>query len=291
MAAPLPVAPTTHRLARIASLRVGASTDPGRVRRRNEDAYTILDLSEHELPPSTGGRLDVAEGGVLLAVADGMGGHANGHIASAMAIASVTRTMRARTPLPMPARLADAFQQAHRDLRAASAGHFGSARMGTTLTAVLIDGTQAHVAHVGDSRAYLVRRGTIRAITKDHTYTEALVDAGLLRESERELSPFPHVLVQALGQERVIEPHFLTLDLEEGDAILLCSDGLTGHVADDEIETVVRLGGPFVETCQALVDLANTRGGEDNVTIVLAGIRGVPPKTDPPPGEGLQRAS
>ena len=154
--------------------------------------------------------------------------------------------------------------------------------MGTTLTAIHVDGRRAHIGHVGDSRAYLVRAGKLHRLTKDQSFTQAMVDLGFLKESERELSPYPGRILQALGQppSQPLVVATSTLDLRDGDAFVVCSDGLTNAVEDAEIEQFVRSGGPFDETCQALVDLANLRGGEDNITILIAGISGrLPPPT------------
>lgn len=274
----------------VLTLRVAAATDRGRVRTRNEDSHAILDLTPDVGPLSSSGRIDVGSGGVLLAVADGMGGHADGDVASKMAIAALSRVAK-QVGDSAALRLSRGFEEAQWDVRAGSAGRHGSQRMGTTLTAILVDGDHAHVAHVGDSRAYVIRGGGIQRLTKDQTYTEALVEAGLIKDGERDLSPFPHALLQAIGQERILRPFTSHFPLCEGDTLLLCSDGLTNLVDDDELGVVVRTGGPFEETCRALVDLANLRGGTDNVTVVLAGVRGVTarlPTTEPPPSTPLR---
>lgn len=267
----MPVSSTT--------VRVAGLTDVGQARAKNDDSFIATDLEPDEAPHS--GRIACGSNGVLLAVADGMGGHAHGDIASLLAISELTRSMR-RLSGRSHDRVRRAVEQAHRAVRDAGAGCMGFARMGTTLTAVHIDGKRAHIGHVGDSRAYVLRGGKMVRLTVDQTMTELMIEAGLLDESDREHSPWMHQLAQALGQvEKRLTVATSTLELREGDVFLLCSDGLTNLVQDDEIEDAVRAGGPFEDTCRVLVDLANLRGGPDNVTVVLGGVRGQLPRPSP----------
>jgi serine/threonine protein phosphatase PrpC len=267
------------------SVHVAARSDVGRVRERNEDSFTVVDLDPDANPLS--GRIEVGAQGVLLAVADGMGGHADGDVASAMAVFELTNAMRRSRGRTID-RVRRAVDHAHRSIREAAKGRFGSQRMGTTLTAVHIDATNAHIAHVGDSRAYVVRSGAILRLTHDQTFTELMIEAGILEESERELSPYAHQLIQALGQiERRLDVATSTLELRDGDHVVLCSDGLTNLISDEEIRATVMIGGPADAMCQRLVDCANQRGGEDNSTVVIAGVRG----RLPPPGENESIAS
>jgi protein phosphatase len=146
--------------------------------------------------------------------------------------------------------------------------------MGTTLVALLASGGRMALAHVGDSRAYRVRGRAIRRLTDDHTVVGELVRRGEISERAAEAHPHRHVLTRALGVRRAIEPDLLELELEAGDLYLLCSDGLTGHVADAEIPALVA-GAPDLDTAAArLIALANDRGGEDNVTVVLVACEG-----------------
>jgi protein phosphatase len=261
------------------SVRVAGLTDVGLARQKNDDSFIVADLNPDAPPSST--RLVCRSEGVLLAVADGMGGHAHGDVASTIAIIELTNAMK-RLKGRTPDRVRRSVEQAHRAVREAAAGRSGFARMGTTLTAVHVDGKRAHIGHVGDSRAYVVRAGKIARLTVDQTMTEMMIEAGLLEECDRELSPWAHQLAQAIGQvEKRLTVATSTLDLREGDVLLLCSDGLTNLVADEEIEEAVRFGGPFEETCRHLVDTANLRGGDDNSTVIMAGVRGSLPRPSP----------
>lgn len=261
------------------SVRVAGLTDVGLEREKNDDSFIVADLNP-DAPPSSV-RLECRSEGVLVAVADGMGGHAHGDVASTIAILELTNAMK-RLGGHGPDRVRRAVEHAHRSVREAAAGRTGFARMGTTLTAIHIDGKHAHIGHVGDSRAYVLRGGEITRLTTDQTMTELMVEAGLLDESEREGSPWAHQLAQAIGQvEKRLTVATSTLDLREGDILVACSDGLSNLVAEAEIEEAVREGGPFEESCRHLVDLANLRGGFDNSTVVIAGVRGQLPRPSP----------
>ena len=280
------------------SVHVAGMTDVGLCREKNDDSFIVADLNpEPALPTAAASNPDVAANeqhddeahgpqsrlvagseGVLVAVADGMGGHAHGDVASTIAILELTNAMR-RLSGRSPDRVRRAVEQAHQAVREAAAGRTGFARMGTTLTAIHIDGKHAHIGHVGDSRAYLVRAGKITRLTFDQTMTALMIEAGLMNEAEAEHSQWAHQLAQAIGQvERRLTVATSTLDLRQGDVFVVCSDGLTNLVHDEEIEEAVRDGGPFEETARSLVDLANFRGGIDNCTVVVAGVRGNLPR-------------
>lgn len=259
------------------SVRVAGLTDVGLEREKNDDSFIVSDLNPDATPYSSS-RLDCAQQGVLLAVADGMGGHAHGDVASTIAIVELTNAMK-KLSGHSPDRVRRSVEQSHRSVRDAAAGRTGFARMGTTLTAIHIDGKRAHVAHVGDSRAYVVRAGKIARLTVDQTMTEIMVEAGLLAPEDREGNPWSHQLAQCIGQvEKRLTIATSSLELREGDTFVICSDGLTNMVTDVEIEAAVRNGGPFEETCRTLVDLANLRGGYDNSTLIIASVRGRLPK-------------
>lgn len=261
------------------SVRVAGLTDVGLEREKNDDSFIVSDLNL-DAPPFSG-RIECGSQGVLLAVADGMGGHAHGDVASTIAIVELTGAMK-RLGGRNPDRVRRGVEHAHHAVREAAAGRTGFARMGTTLTAVHVDGKRAHIGHVGDSRAYVIRAGKIAQLTSDQTMTEMMIEAGLMDVSERESSPWSHQLAQAIGQvEKRLTVATSTLDLREGDVFVLCSDGLTNLVHDQEIESAVRKGGPFEETCRVLVDLANLRGGDDNSTVVMAGVHGRLPLPQP----------
>lgn len=239
-------------------LRAAVATDVGRRRRNNEDAYAVA--REHG----------------LFLVADGMGGHTAGQIASETA---------AREVLAAIAHSADASTAPSERLRAAVAASneaiFQMAKrkpelqgMGTTLVTLLSVGGRVALAHVGDSRAYLVRRGRIRQLTDDHSLVGELQRRGELTADAAQRHPHRHVLTRALGVRRTVEPDFVELSLAPGDLFVLCTDGLTTHVSDEEIAEQVERESDEQSAAKALVELANQRGGEDNVTVVIVRCTG-----------------
>jgi serine/threonine protein phosphatase PrpC len=153
--------------------------------------------------------------------------------------------------------------------------------MGATLTAVHLTGRTAYVVEVGDSRAYLLRSGTIRQLTHDQSVAQLLMDSGALQPEDAKTSPMRNMLAQAMGHNSAVQVALGKLDLRDRDCLLLCSDGLTGRVTDDEIRSTVLGSKNLGAACERLVALANERGGEDNVTVVLAGIGGDLPPANP----------
>lgn len=233
-------------------MRVGGASDVGRVRKVNEDAYWFDDR--------------------LLIVADGMGGHIAGEVASRVALESVKEEIAAARLVPgapLEAIVRGALQEANRRVwrRAVQDGLFG---MGTTLTMALIVGGHAVVGHVGDSRAYHAREGRLVQVTEDHSVVAELVKSGGISRSQAVVHPYRHFLTRALGTSEEVEVDVYRLDLGPGDALLLCTDGLTGALSDEEIrKTLEAFDDP--ERCVArLIQLANERGGTDNITAVLA---------------------
>lgn len=248
-------------------LRLATMTDAGLVRARNEDAHVDVLLDD---------------GSALLAVADGMGGHADGDVASATAIEGLLCGMhRATSAASGPWALRDAVRLAHHQVCLRAHGTSGAGRMGTTLTAVHVRGRHAHIAQVGDSRAYVVRHGHIERLTRDQSYGELLVDRGVLAPEQVDLSPFPHTVLQALGQPTDIQIALSTLDLRARDCLLVCSDGLTREARDDELQRAIACASELDVACEKLVELANLRGGGDNVTVVLAAASGDLPIPQP----------
>jgi serine/threonine protein phosphatase PrpC len=261
---------------------VAARSDIGRVREKNEDAFVVTDLTLGGRAAEGGiGRIEVGEKGVLLVVSDGMGGHKAGEVASALVVQGFARAL-ASSPVGRPpvAQLKYAAAQAHLDV-AAAARHAGREGMGATLTAVHLTGRTAYVVEVGDSRAYLLRSGTIRQLTHDQSVAQLLLDSGALRPEDAKTSPMRNMLAQAMGHNSAVQVALGKLDLRDRDCLLLCSDGLTGRVTDDEIRSTVLGSKNLGAACEKLVALANERGGEDNVTVVLAGIGGDLPPADP----------
>jgi PPM family protein phosphatase len=259
---------------------VSYRTDTGHVREKNEDALVVTDFASG--PFSEKGeaplKFRVGRKGVLLLVSDGMGGEQAGEIASAIVAERCARALASGSQSdPVEQRLKRAVIEAHREVR--SAARDESRRgMGATLTAVHVTGSHAFVAEVGDSRAYLIRAGSIGQLTRDQSFAQVLADAGSLDPEVVSTSPLHHVLAQAMGQESSIRPALGRLELHDRDCLLLCSDGLTNLVSDGEILNAVQVGPTLERACSQLVDLANGRGGLDNITVVLASVSGdLPP--------------
>lgn len=232
-----------------------ALSDRGRMRPQNEDSF--LESPERS----------------LFAVADGMGGHAAGEVASHLAIEVLERTVaETSTELTRAERLWRAVAGANDAIIARADEDTGLAGMGTTLTVVLADGPSATVAHVGDSRLYRLRSGRLECLTSDHTVVQRYVDVGQISEVQARTHPMRHILTRALGMDEDLEVDVFEETLEEGDLLLLCSDGLTGMVDDDDLEAVLSQSAPLEDLARQLVEGANARGGEDNITVVLVRV-------------------
>jgi serine/threonine protein phosphatase PrpC len=231
-----------------------ALTDPGRKRRRNEDAFVCA-------PP-------------LFAVADGMGGAQAGEIASRLAAAAVQR----REPAGSPGReeVVALIEEANRAVFERASLDEAASGMGTTLTIALLGEEEVWIGHVGDSRAYLLRQGELRQLTDDHSLVAELVRSGRLSREEAESHPQRSVITRALGTEQAVEVDAFSVPVRPGDLFLLCSDGLTSMVEDDAIRRLLEASRPDLEqAARALVEEANRRGGEDNITVVLFELAGL----------------
>lgn len=235
-------------------LESAARTDRGLRRPGNEDAFLVMEEAR------------------VFAVADGMGGHAAGEVASRTAIETVERGAGALGGAEADeARLTEWVRTANRLIRARAAADPETAGMGTTLTllAVAPGGGTFHVAHIGDSRAYRLRAGSLRQLTTDHTWAQAQIDAGLLAPEQAAGHPFASVLTRALGTANDVEVDTLEGELRPGDLLLLSSDGLSGMVEDADVEAILSQALPLSTMAEHLVEAANLRGGLDNVTVVL----------------------
>ncbi|MEO6202715.1 MAG: Stp1/IreP family PP2C-type Ser/Thr phosphatase [Nitrospirales bacterium] len=243
-------------------------TDIGLVRKLNQDAFSIDNTLQ------------------LWVLADGMGGHAGGELASQIAVKTIPDVIRTQLaneaspyvqPEKLEALLGQGLESANQNIRQEAAEQERLKGMGTTIVVVAISrsptGFQACVAHTGDSRAYLFRQGSLSLWTKDHTLMEERLALNLITPEQVRTHPLRHVLTKALGIDPEAQPTVQTYPLDPSDLILLCSDGLTKMLTDQEIQTIVGQEAPHAETiCRTLVATANQLGGEDNTTVVLIGL-------------------
>src|SRR5437016_1825171 len=271
-------------------VNVFGRTDVGRTREHNEDAFVVVDLSTDNatLQPEVR-RHTLGSKGTLFMVADGMGGAAAGEIASAMAVEVVLGELREKW-IAADTHDAEGFVRAIRRATVAAnqqihtfaASHSEYRGMGTTATVAGLLGDTLYVAQVGDSRAYLVRDGVARQITKDQSLMQKLIEAGELTEEEAAQSERRNIILQALGPEPMIKIDLTHQQVRRGDVLVLCSDGLSGQVGKDEIARVVTEEPDLVAACKQLIDRANENGGPDNITVIAArfdGSRLNPPGT------------
>ena len=267
-----------------------AKSDVGRVRRGNEDNFLVLDLSTEQTwtgsdgatPPEKLTRFTLGERGLVLVVSDGMGGALAGDVASRMAVDSVremllgTEGEEACDPeVDLVECLKNATIYANLAIHLRSQEDSRCAGMGATFTGAAIRGGDLDFVQVGDSRGYVIRKDHIRLATKDQSLVQQLVDVGQISETEAETHMFRNVILQALGAQSEITPVTGRIHLRQGDMLLLCSDGLSGKLrAEDIQQIVVSSQDNLAKACEMLIDEANNRGGEDNITVVLARFHG-----------------
>ncbi len=253
------------------NITVFGKTDVGRTRDHNEDCFIVADLSRQaaSLQPDVREH-HVGPRGTLLLIADGMGGAAAGeHM-----ITSWTKD-EDKGPQQFAFRLKEAVESANAKIHQYAQDHPDLRGMGTTTTAVGVLGDQLYLTQVGDSRAYLVRNGEGIQLTKDQSLMQRLVDAGELTEEEAEQSERRNIILQALGPDPKVRVDLTNQQIREGDAVVLCSDGLSGQMTRDEItQTVAQDGKDLMQICGELIELANERGGPDNITVVVARFGG-----------------
>lgn len=255
-------------------LTVVAQTEVGLVRKSNEDAFVVANLTGGSLLDQQRiARFDVGQRGVLLAVSDGMGGHQAGEVASALVVQSLRRSMALSPQGTMDARLEEAALRANRDVWKAARVP-GRENMGATLTAVFIHDKTAYIAEVGDSRAYLVRGGHIEQVTRDQSYVQLMIDSGKMSLEDAKRSDLSSVILQAMGSKETVQVALGRLDLRQHDCFVLCSDGLSSLVSADDIRGIVLTAGRLDAACGRLVELAMKRGGNDNITVIVAGVSG-----------------
>ena len=235
------------------AITVGALTDKGQVRELNQDSIGTPERMEiaDEL---------LAQRGELLAVADGMGGHAAGEVASQEAIDSLYTEYYGNPSSDLPRSLRRAVEKANARIHAQASSDEVMHGMGTTLVAAVIRGDRLIVANVGDSRAYIFREGVLRQISRDHSWVAETLAAGLITEEQAKTHSYRNLITRALGQRPEVEVDLFQERLRAGDVLLLCSDGLTNEVDDVRIAQVLSQGSP-VEAVRSLVILAKRGGG------------------------------
>ena len=262
-------------------------TDPGKVRSTNQDQFLIADLvktlriDNTSLHLDSHRRLSGDSQGKLLLVADGMGGHSAGERASELALTTINKyvlnTMHwlfrldAGREQDFESELKAALESCDKQIREEAALVPDERGMGTTVTMAYVIWPRMYVVHVGDSRCYIHRNSQIQQITTDHTYAEQLVEAGMLTPEKAESSNWSHVLWNVVGgSDSTIQPMVYKCELAKGDTILLCTDGLTRHVSDNELAMKLDSKASAKETCERLVAAANAAGGRDNITAIVA---------------------
>jgi serine/threonine protein phosphatase PrpC len=250
-------------------LDVAGWTDPGQVRPLNEDAWQVAGESETARFWEKRGR--------LLIVADGMGGHAAGEIASQLAVETLYQHYYDEDDLPLPPaiRLERGVNEANDSVYGQAVSVDAQSGMGTTLVAAVIHENRALIANVGDSRAYLIRDGQATQITTDHSWVAEQVKMGTITQEQAETHAYRNLVTRCLGHRPGMQVDIFEHRLRAGDTLLLCSDGLSNQVSDSELAAVLSEQEPE-QAVQTLIDMANGRGGPDNITAVVARVLELP---------------
>jgi len=275
-----------------AHLLIEAASHPGMTGKQNEDRYGVTSF--------TAGPEDNTPS-VLAVLCDGIGGHRAGEVAAQMGVSIITEKVAASDAHKPLKTLESAIQQATEAIYKASQTDQGRSGMGATCACAWVIGDRLYTANLGDSRIYLLREGHLLQLTTDHTWIQEALDAGIIADSDRESHPNAHVIRRYLGSKKPPQPDFRLwyfegetdaealdnqgLKLEVGDILLVCSDGLTDLVSDEEILEMIK-GNPLADIPGLLIDLANNRGGHDNITLVLMEV---PPKIIDKPGRSKKR--
>lgn len=237
-------------------LKTFSITDIGRKRKVNQDFVYSSERFAGPLPN-------------LFLVADGMGGHNAGDYASRLAVETIVERSSGSLETNPLRVLDEAVQSANGLVRKRAQETPELQGMGTTVVAAVIDGRELYVANVGDSRLYIVNSGEIRQITKDHSWVEEMVRRGGIGKAEARNHPDKNIITRAVGAEETVRIDFFQVLLQEGDVILMCTDGLTNMLEDEEIRMTLDGARDIVEKAQGLVRAANERGGRDNISVVL----------------------
>jgi len=251
-------------------LDVAQLTDVGRKRPHNEDNMAYVIPKDEQV---------MARKGALFIVADGMGGHAAGEVASEIAVDTVTMTYYQDDSEEIALSLMNAIKRANTIIHQRAAENMLRSGMGTTCVSAVLRGHMAYVANVGDSRAYVIRRGQVRQVSQDHSWVEEQVRAGLLTRDQARSHAQRNVITRCLGTQVDVEVDVFTEELEDGDCLILCTDGLSGSVYEDDLRSIVEQYVPQ-ESVYHLVERANENGGPDNITAIVVRVQEL--GTEPP---------
>jgi serine/threonine protein phosphatase PrpC len=263
-------------------VEVFGRTDVGKARDHNEDSFLVADLTTRNasLQPDVRDH-EIGRRGTLFMVADGMGGAAAGEVASEMATTTVYNHMITQwgndqevTEQRFAYRLKEAVEIANQQIHEYAKKHLEVRGMGTTTTAAGVFEGALYLTQIGDSRGYLIRQARIAQITKDQSLMQRLVDAGELTEEEAAVSERRNIILQALGPDPHVKVDLTRQELRRGDMLVMCSDGLSGLVKKEEMLATVTQATDLVGACKELIELANSRGGPDNITCIVARFGG-----------------
>ncbi len=245
-------------------LEFASLSDIGQVRMKNEDAVGRYQPDDEK---------QLVERGSIFVVADGMGGHRGGEIASKLAVEAVVSLYYASDGSDPTAILGECFAEANRTIFQKASSDAELFGMGTTCTTMVVRGAEAFFAHVGDSRAYVLRNGDLFQLTEDHSLVGEMVRSGILSVEDAQRHPKRNVITRSLGTHQDLTPDFPSTPytIADGDVFVLCSDGLTSMVLDEDVKRIVGAHEP-AEACRALVDLANANGGKDNISVQIVKI-------------------
>jgi protein phosphatase len=249
----------------VTRLEFASLSDRGRVRANNEDACG------HIVPEDPA---ELAEKGAVFVVADGMGGHRGGEIASRIAVRTILAFYTAHNDGDRSEALARAFREANQTIIAESVADSALFGMGTTCTALAFRDSLVYYAHVGDSRAYILRNGQLAQITHDHSIVGEMVRSGIISDEDARHHPKRNVITKSLGaqEDTVADIPATPMQVEPGDTFMICTDGLTTYLSDEDIGDVLATSTPE-EACKSLVKTANERGGRDNITVQVVVVR------------------
>ena len=247
---------------------IGMLTDVGKVRTIDEDSILAADLSF--------GVNSKSSKFLLLAVADGMGGHAKGEEASKIALNAIARTVIPElfNDTPFTELLEKGIQNANQNILDYTAKYPESSGMGTTSVCAVVKGNEVHLANVGDSRAYVFSDDEIRGVTKDHSYVQALVDEGKITQAQAREHPKKNIITKAVGISPSVEADKSILTLGSDESLLLCCDGVIAHLPDEDIHKIINDSPDPQSACQKIVDTANERGGSDNISLIILSAGG-----------------